>query len=88
MTVEEILDNMDREIKNIEKSLSTIKELRCTVASAQTQDWDWISVAEAARDFRISQGFIYARIKSGEIKSSRLGSRMLVRASEVKALFK
>lgn len=86
MTTEDILKEIGKEVNSMKESLRKIEDFQRMIESADMADWDWISVSQASRKFRLSPAFIYDRIKTKRISVKYHGSKMLVSESELKKL--
>lgn len=86
MPVEEIIKDMKKQDKIIIDALKEKQKLYEQLASAGNEDYDWISVKQAARILDISEGVIYYKINNGELQTKRIKSAIRVRKSEILAI--
>ena len=87
MPAEEIIRKFENERKAIADALERQDELLGQLRSLGTEDYDWITVKEAAARAKTSACTVYALINSGRLKSVKhFGSRKFVKWSEVAAI--
>jgi excisionase family DNA binding protein len=82
----EILDELARLSSEERKIQSRRDELMESLRHAGEEEWDWISVKEAASLLQMSTCYVYNQVNAGVLSTKRLGSVVRVRKSEVMAI--
>lgn len=86
MPIETLIDDYNKEKQVIIGAMKRQSEIIEKIKSAGTEDYDWISVKEAAQLVHMSEPKIYARANSGKLSTKYWDSKMFVRKSEVMAV--
>ena len=83
-TKEDVAKDLKRQVAAAEDVLKAITALGAELDSMD-EDSDWISVKTASRVLSVSESAIRKRIHSGKLPSKFIGSRTLVRKSDLLA---
>ena len=83
MPVEDIIAEIRREEKIINEAQKRKEVLYDKLLKSSDDDFDFVSVKEAARLLDVSLGTIYNQINSGKIRVEKIGSVMRIRKSEL-----
>lgn len=83
MPVEEIVSEIRKQEKIINDAQKTKESLYQKLLNSGTEDFDLISVKEAARILGVSLGTIYNRINTGDLKTKRIGTVIRVFKSDL-----
>ena len=86
MTVEEIVDEIRKQEKIINEAQKAKELLYQKLLDVGSEEFDYISVKEAARIVNVSVAFIYNKINIGKLTPKYFGSLIRVRKSEVLAI--
>tara|TARA_R110002096_G_C14196168_1_gene688430 strand:- start:16 stop:372 length:357 start_codon:yes stop_codon:yes gene_type:complete len=75
--------------KKQENIKASIKETRriITLPIEQLKAKEFLTIAEACKLLSVSRWTIWRRIKSNEIKASKIGSRTIIKRTEIDKLF-
>ena len=83
MPVEEIVSEIRKQEKIINDAQKTKESLYQKLLNSGTEDFDLISVKEAARILGVSLGTIYNKINTGDLKTKRIGTVIRVFKSDL-----
>ena len=83
MPVEEIVSEIRKQEKIINQAQKEKESLYQKLLNAGTEDFDLITVKEAARILDVSIGTIYAKINNGQLRTKHICSSVRVYKSEI-----
>ena len=86
MPVELIRREYETQKKIIATALRKQDELIAKMMNAPSEDYDWMSIPEAARRVGVSYCTIKRKIDNGQLHSKHIASKTFVRWSEVSAI--
>lgn len=82
-SVEMVIEEIEKNVKQIDKLQETNKLLVRNLKERPTEDWDWVSVSTACKKWDISPAKMYDRISRGDIRTRRFDNKIYVSLSEV-----
>ena len=83
MPVEEIVSEIRKQEKIINEAQKVKESLYQKLLNSGTEDFDLISVKEAARILNVSVCTLYNKINAGQLKTKHIGSSIRVYKSEL-----
>ena len=86
MTPEILINEIKTQTQEVRKKLYEIDDLIKKLESSKNEDWDWVSVRSAAESIGVCQATLYARINSGKLDCKYIGSKKLIKLSQVKEI--
>lgn len=84
--IEELIVRFEKNIKQQELILKEQEEIARELRDRPQEDWDWVSVNTACKQWNISLCKMYSKINAGKIKTKKFDNKTYVSLSEVRAI--
>lgn len=74
-TVEKLITEIEKNNKVIETLLAENKKLAIALKDRPDEEWDWVSVSTACKQWDISPAKMYAKINDGKLTTKRFDQK-------------
>ena len=87
MVAEQIIEQMEKQEEIILQATKEKKKLIEQLKNADSESYDWVSVAEGAKIIKVSLASVYRFINIGKLKKIKhIGSKIFLSKSELMAI--
>lgn len=86
MSKEEILREIKTQQSIIKTASKKLESLLYDLDHVPMENWDWITVKQGSELLRCSTSVIYRKIDTGDLSVKYIGSKKLIKKSEVEAM--
>lgn len=87
MVVEQIIEKMEEQEKIILQAIRENRKLLDDLKNTDSENYDWVSVAEGAKLIKVSLATVYRFVNTGKIqKIKHIGAKIFVSKSELMAI--